>query len=89
VVALPCEVIWELSYSLVVCVAPLCLGGIKGKKITPSVHWEVPVRSQRLASRSWTEREPGTTTLVFAPSVKVRVLNFSLKLVLKRCEFIC
>jgi hypothetical protein len=37
-------------------VAPLRLGGLRGKKSTPSVGWEVPVRSHRLASGSWTER---------------------------------
>jgi hypothetical protein len=37
-------------------VAPLRLGGLSGKQSTPSVGWEVPVRSRRLASRSGTER---------------------------------
>jgi hypothetical protein len=37
---------------MVVSVAPLRLGGLRGKKSTPSVGWEVPVRSHRLASRS-------------------------------------
>jgi hypothetical protein len=27
------------------CVAPLWLGGIRGKKSTPSIGWEVPVKS--------------------------------------------
>jgi hypothetical protein len=43
-----------------VCLAPLRIGGIKGEKSTPSVGWEVPVRSQRLASGSWSERKRGT-----------------------------
>jgi hypothetical protein len=34
-----------------VCVAPLRLGGLRGKKSTPSVGWEVPVRSHRSTSR--------------------------------------
>jgi hypothetical protein len=53
VVARPCEASWELAFSGIVCVAPLRLGGLRGKKSTPSIGWEVPVRSQRLASRSW------------------------------------
>jgi hypothetical protein len=31
-------------------VAPLRLGGLRGKKSTPSVGWEVPVKSSWLAS---------------------------------------
>ena len=56
-VARPCEASCELSYSLDVCVAPLRLGGIMGKKSTPSVGWEVPVRSCRLAGRSEEDRQ--------------------------------
>jgi hypothetical protein len=37
-------------------VAPLRLGGLRGKQSTPSVGWEVPVRSRRSASGSGTER---------------------------------
>jgi hypothetical protein len=33
-------------------VAPLRLGGLRGKKSTPSVGWEVPVKSRRSASGS-------------------------------------
>jgi hypothetical protein len=36
-------------------VAPLRLGGLRGKQSTPSVGWEVPVRSRRWASGSGTE----------------------------------
>ena len=39
-----------------VCVAPLWLKGLRGKKSTPSIGWEVPVRSRRLASGSCMER---------------------------------
>jgi hypothetical protein len=46
-----------LAFSGIVCVAPLWLGGLRGKKSTPSIGWEVPVRSQRLASSTWMERE--------------------------------
>jgi hypothetical protein len=56
VVARPCEDSWELSFSGVVCVAPLRLGGLRGKKSTPNNGSEVPVRSHRLESRSWIER---------------------------------
>jgi hypothetical protein len=37
-------------------VAPLRLGGLRGKQSTPSIGWEVPVRSRRSASRSGTEQ---------------------------------
>jgi hypothetical protein len=37
-------------------VAPLQLGGLRGKKSTPSIGWEVPVKSRRSASGSCTER---------------------------------
>jgi hypothetical protein len=36
-------------------VAPLRLGGLRGKQSTPSVGWEVPVSIQRLASESGEE----------------------------------
>jgi hypothetical protein len=52
-----------LSFSGIVCVAPFWLGGLRGKKSTPSVGWEVPVRSHCSASRSWTECECETNTL--------------------------
>jgi hypothetical protein len=32
-------------------VAPLRLGGLRGKKSTPSIGWEVPVKSRRSAKR--------------------------------------
>jgi hypothetical protein len=38
-----------------VCVAPLRLGGLRGKKSTPSVGWEVSVKSHRLESGSCSE----------------------------------
>jgi hypothetical protein len=38
------------------CVAPLRLGGLRGKKSTPSVGWEVPVSFPWSASRGGTER---------------------------------
>jgi hypothetical protein len=45
------------SFSLVVCVAPLQLKGLRGKKSTPSIGWEVPMRSHRLASESEEDRQ--------------------------------
>jgi hypothetical protein len=45
-----------LSFSGIVCVSPLRLRGLIGKKSTPSVGWEVPVRSHRLENGSYTER---------------------------------
>jgi hypothetical protein len=56
VVARPCEASWELVDSWLVCVAPLRLGGLRGKKSTPSIGWEVPVKSRRSASGSCMER---------------------------------
>jgi hypothetical protein len=44
-------------------VAPLQLGGLRGKQSTPSVGWEVLVRSRRsargVAWRAWTSFEAG------------------------------
>jgi hypothetical protein len=51
VVDRPCEARWELVFLWFVCVAPLWLGGLGGKKSTPSIGWEVPVRSQLLATK--------------------------------------
>jgi hypothetical protein len=60
-----------LSFFGIVCVAPLQLGGLRGKKSTPSVGWEVPVRSHRLESRSWMEHACGTTTSDHLPMAMV------------------
>jgi hypothetical protein len=54
-----------------VCMAPLWLRGIRGKKSTPSVGWDVPVRSQRLANRNWMEQKHMTTTSNSSSSVMV------------------
>jgi hypothetical protein len=48
-----------LAFSGIVCVAPLWLGGLRGKKSTPSVGWEVPVRSHRSASGIWMSEHVG------------------------------
>jgi hypothetical protein len=56
---------------MVVFMAPLRLGGLRGKKSTPSIGWEVPVRSQWLESKSGMECKHGTTTLDSSPSVMV------------------
>jgi hypothetical protein len=37
-------------------VAPLWLGGLRGKKSTPSIGWEVPVKSHRSTSGRSMER---------------------------------
>jgi hypothetical protein len=39
-----------------VCVAPLQIRGLRGKKSTPSIGWEVPVKSLRSGSGSCMER---------------------------------
>jgi hypothetical protein len=80
VVARPCEVTWELDFSMVlVCMAPLWLRGLRGKKSTPSIGWEVLVRSQWLASSSGMKNECETNTSNSTPSVTVRVLNLHRK----------
>jgi hypothetical protein len=70
---------WELAFSGIVCVAPLQLGGLRGKKSTPSIGWEVPVRSHRSTSRSWMERECGTVTSGSSPLATVRLCKFCIK----------
>jgi hypothetical protein len=44
-----------LAFFGIVCVTHLRLGGLRGKKSTSSVGWEVSVRSHRSTSRSQTE----------------------------------
>jgi len=46
VVALPCDESYELEDFGCVCMAPLRIRGLRGKKSTLSVGWEVPVKSQ-------------------------------------------
>jgi hypothetical protein len=40
----------DIRFWLCLCVDPLRLGGLRGKKSTPSVGWEVQVNSSQLAS---------------------------------------
>jgi hypothetical protein len=42
----------EARVFMVVCVDPSRLGGLRGKQITPSIGWEVLVRSRRSMSGS-------------------------------------
>jgi hypothetical protein len=44
--ACPCKGKLELVSDLNLCVTPLRLEGIRGKKSTPSIGWEVPVKYQ-------------------------------------------
>jgi hypothetical protein len=53
-------------------VAPLRLGGLRGKQSTPSVGWEVPVRSRRSASGSGTELKCGIASSVIRRRSQVR-----------------
>jgi hypothetical protein len=46
----------EIVVLWLVCVAPLWLRGLRGKKSTPIVGWEVPVKSQRSESGRGMER---------------------------------
>jgi hypothetical protein len=52
-------------------VAPLRLGGLSGKQITPSVGWEVPMRSQQSVSRI---AQSARTTLEAGEQEKVHFL---------------
>jgi hypothetical protein len=64
--------------------APLRLGGLRGKKSTPSVGWEVPVKSHRSTSGSWMERvgqRLGAVTLGYG--THVFILNGRLILFLR------
>jgi hypothetical protein len=62
-------------------VAPLWLGGLRGKKSTPSVGWEVPVRSHRSqAGAGWSAC--GTKTTEHSRLAKVR-FRFKLLLAMK------
>jgi hypothetical protein len=66
-----------LAFSGIVCVAPLQLGGLRGKKSTPSVGWEVPVRSHRWkAGDGWSAS--GTTTSEHSHLAKVCLLKLLL-----------
>jgi hypothetical protein len=57
VVAQPLRRAEELV-ALWLCVAPLRLGGLRGKKSTPSVGWEVPVSSLAVGKQEQERREP-------------------------------
>jgi hypothetical protein len=72
VVALPCEVSWELEYSgCVYCVAPLWPGGLRRKKSTPSVGWEVQVKYSRLASKELDGAQAWEKIFKFSSTVMV------------------
>jgi hypothetical protein len=65
-----------LAFFGIVCIGPLRLGGLRGKKTNPRVGWEVPMRSQRFASWSGTEHECGTTTVETLASLEVHTSKF-------------
>jgi hypothetical protein len=56
VVAQPCEASWELVVLWFSVCGPFAAWGLRGKKSTPSVGWEVPVKSHRSTSGSCMER---------------------------------
>jgi hypothetical protein len=65
--------------------APLWHRGVRGKKSTPSVGWEVPVRSHRLASVSEEHRqepkdinEPILVTIFLLKMLSVLIFNVML-----------
>jgi hypothetical protein len=58
-----------------VCVAPLRLGGIRGKKRTPSVGWEVPVKSPWLASGELDGAQARENIFEFPSSVTILMLR--------------
>jgi hypothetical protein len=67
-----------LAFSGIVCVAPLRLGGLRGKKSTPSIGWEVLVRSHWSTSGIWMERMHWEDIFTSSSSVKVRLLKLLL-----------
>jgi hypothetical protein len=68
-----------LTFSSIVCVAPLWLGGLRGRKSTPSIGWKVPVRSHGSASWSWTKRERETITSGSSHLAMVRMCIICIK----------
>jgi hypothetical protein len=73
-------------------VAPLWLGGLRGKKSTPSVGWEVPVKSQRSTSGSGMERAGQRLRAVtLGYGMHAFILNGRLILILRLhfCTFNC
>jgi hypothetical protein len=72
-----------ILFSGFVCVAPLRLGGLKGEKSTPSVGWEVLLRSHGLASRSWTKNKRGIASLKSSTFVTVSMCKIALVNLLK------
>jgi hypothetical protein len=67
-------------------VAPLRLGGLRGKKSTPSIGWEVPVKSRRSASGSCTERG---TSFRAGDQATVRSLHFCMVECIRTYAWIC
>jgi hypothetical protein len=59
-------------------VAPLWLWGIRGKKSTPSIGWEVPVKSSQLASRELDEAQARENFFEFSNSIMVFSFLFAL-----------
>jgi hypothetical protein len=76
VVVLPCEARWELEeFWLCVCMAPLWLGGLRGKKSTPSIGWEVSVKSPWLESGVMDGVQERENIFEFSSSVTVLMLR--------------
>ena len=69
-------------FSGFVCVAPLQLGGLKGKKSTPSVGWEVPMTS------SWLESEEIDIARSWEGTFRIQFIGYGILFVLycKRFE---
>jgi hypothetical protein len=67
-----------LELSGIVCMDPLHLGGLKGKKSTPSIGWDVLVRSHRLSRRIWMESMHWEDILASSSLVKVCLLKLLL-----------
>jgi hypothetical protein len=66
-----------------VCVAPLQLEGLRGKKSTPSIGWKVPVESHRSESGNETDhagQQLGAVTLGY--SRKDFIFHFRLLVIL-------
>jgi hypothetical protein len=79
-------------FSGLVCVAPLKHGGIRGKKSTPSIGWEVSVKSHQSTSRSCMEhagQRLGAGDLGYSTHVFILHGRLLLTLRFHLCNFNC
>jgi hypothetical protein len=68
-------------------VAPLRLGGLRGKKSTPSIGWEVPVKSRRSASEEL--HGARRTSFRAGDQATIRSLHFCMVECIRTYAWIC